>query len=82
MPLMTAFTPRPTPSPTPVAEPVASSLLVPVVRLRPRRAWLPRVVDPDRGCGWFESSRVLREGLVVIEHADEAALPWLPSGSH
>jgi hypothetical protein len=38
-----------------------------VLRLRPRRAWLPRVSQPDTGCGWFESSRELRQGMDVQE---------------
>jgi len=64
-------------SPTTAAEPAASTLLVPVVRLRPRRAWLPRMVDPDRGCGWFESSQALRDGLEVTEWDAEPS--WPPS---
>lgn len=75
--LTTAFAARPAPA----AEPVASTLLVPVVRLRPRRAWLPRMVDPDRGCGWFESSRALRDGLEVIEWTGDAP-PEPPATPH
>lgn len=69
---MSTFIASPIP---PAAEPVVSSLLVPVVRLRPRRAWLPRMVDPDRGCGWFESSRALRDGLEVTEWDGELPAP-------
>lgn len=41
---------------------------VSVLRLRPRRAWLPRMADAGlSGCGWYESSRELAEGLEVTE---------------
>jgi hypothetical protein len=46
---------------------------LPVLRGVPRRAWLPRMVDDAPGCGWFESSQALRQGLAVTEWAlDEA----------
>jgi hypothetical protein len=51
-----------------------STLSEPVLRLRPRRAWLPRAADTEPACGWFESSRELLQGLQVIEWADVPAL--------
>jgi hypothetical protein len=45
---------------------------VTVLRLRPRRAWLPRVPEDNPGCGWFESSRELSQGLEVRECPAEA----------
>lgn len=74
---LSAFAARPV---GPVSEPVASTLFVPVVRLRPRRAWLPRMIDPDRGCGWFESSQALRDGLEVTEWSGEPPALPAPAG--
>lgn len=58
------------------ADPTSSGTTT-VLRLRPRRAWLPRPLDAAAsGCGWFESSRELAEGLEVIECTWDGPQAW------
>lgn len=52
------------------APPVSTQL---VLRLRPRRAWLPRAPEATLGCGWHESSRELLQGLEVTEWLGDTA---------
>lgn len=55
---------------------------------RPQRCWvddeLPAPADdedlPPRGCGWFDSSHELRQGLAISEHAADEVLASLPLG--
>jgi hypothetical protein len=69
---------NPLPAPhRPGLEPAAVPLTEPVLRLRPRRAWLPRAMDAGASpCGWFESSRELAEGLEVTEFEWDGAPAW------